>query len=359
VNRKKMTGLIVSLLAATIGVFAILKYSSAKQAAAPVAAAEPQVAVLKVTKQIPKGTPASQLADYVTQVQIPSSALQPDTASSLQDLANLSTTVTNIDLLVGEQLSKQRLSAPEKLTSSDIVDATNGTGATGDFNDLVGVWVSLSPLNALNGNLKPGVTRVAVFAAFEPIAGIAQDVTKDVPSNHLLVHKAPVLDVYPPIGAPVPAGQPATPLPPAIQVKLGLSPADAERVIFAQLKGLLYLGEENLSVNEGVTKIVERGNIYDATAKGAASAPKPVLAGAPTTLPAGTKAAPVLVGAANTAANATATTVAGATTPVGGATPSTVAAPVTPVVAPPSIVPIGAKPVTPATPVAPIATVAP
>lgn len=266
-NRRKMTGLIASLLAAAVGTFAIIQWSSKP---APVAApVEAQVTVLKVTKPIPKGTPASQLAEFVQPVSVPVSAQQPETAATLEEIAALNM-VANADLLVGDQVSKLRFSAPGNPSSSEIV----GAAGSENFDDLIGVWVNLAPINALNGNIKPGVTRVAVFAAFEPLAGVGSDPTKDVSTNHLIAHKVPVLDMYPAPGAVLPPveGQPAaaTPIPPAFQVKLGLDSSQAEKIVFAQLKGTIYLGEEAVTAPEAETQVVDRGNVYEGT-------PKPVL----------------------------------------------------------------------------------
>lgn len=281
-NRRKMIGLMAALLVAGLGTMVVLK-SSEKPAPAPVAQPEQMAKVLKVSKPIPKGTPVAQLTDFVTQVDIPASQLQPNTAMSLEEFTD-KTMVANADLLQGDQVSKLRFESPQRLSSTDILSA--GGGEAEDLTSMVGVWVNLSPLNALNGNLKPGVTKVAVFAAFEPIPGLGADPTKDVSTMHIIAHKVPVLDMYPPAGIPIaaPAGgeapaAAAPPLPASIQVKLGVDAATAERIMFTQLKGTVILGEEGLAVDEQGTKVVERGNIYEPTQKPTvqkATSPKPV-----------------------------------------------------------------------------------
>jgi pilus assembly protein CpaB len=283
VNRK-IIGIAAAVAIAGAGTYFVVGSSGSGPAAAPVAPPEAIVKVLKVTKQVPKGTPVAELGDYVQQVDVPLSQQQPNTATSLDDLTD-KTMVATADLLPEDQVSKLRFESATKLSSTDIV--TVGAGEADDLTSLVGVWVNLPPLNALNGNLKPGVTKVAVFAAFEPMPGIGSDASKDVATNHVIAHKVPVLDMYPPAGiavAPAPTGdgtQPpaAAPVQPtSIQVKLGLDAATAERVIFTQMKGTLFLGEEGLAVEEGGTKIVERGNVYEPTQKPnpVKTAPKPV-----------------------------------------------------------------------------------
>ncbi len=286
-NRRKMIGLVAALLVAGLGTMVVLK-SSKKSAPVPVAQPEAMVKVLKVTRTVPKGTPVAQLADFVTQVDVAASQQQANTATSLEDLVD-KTMVANADLLEGDQVSKLRFESPQRLSSTDIL--STGEGQAEDLTSLVGVWVNLSPLNALNGNLKPGVTRVAVFAAFEPIPGLGADPTKDVSTMHIIAHKVAVLDMYPPAGIPVAApaaggeqgaAAPA-PLPASIQVKLGVDAATAERIMFTQLKGTIILGEEGGAADEANTKVVERGNVYEPTQKPTvktATSPKPVAAGA-------------------------------------------------------------------------------
>jgi hypothetical protein len=291
VNRRKLIGLVAALLVAAVGTLVVLK-SSGDSAPAPAAAAattpEALVKVLKVTKQIPKGTPVAQLAEYTTQIDVKVSELKPNTAASLEDFGDANM-VANADLFPDDQVSKLRFESATKLNSSNIVAV--GAGEATDETTLVGVWVNLPPLNALNGNLKPGVTKVAVFALFEPLPGIGSDPTKDVSTNHMIAHQVPVLDMYPPPGIPVAApapvdGQaaPAAPaLPASIQVKLGLDPATAERVVFAQVKGSIYLGEEGAAVVPGDIKVIERGNVYEPTQNDVAvkspTAPKPLAQG--------------------------------------------------------------------------------
>jgi pilus assembly protein CpaB len=283
VNRK-IIGIAAAVAIAGAGTYFVVGSSGSGPAAAPAAPPEAIVKVLKVTKQVPKGTPVAELGAYVQQVDVPLSQQQPNTATSLEDLTD-KTMVATADLLPEDQVSKLRFESATKLSSTDIVTAV-GAGEADDLSTLVGVWVNLPPLNAVNGNLKPGVTKVTVFAAFEPMPGLGSDASKDVATNHVIAHKVPVLDMFPPPGiavAPAPTGDgqaaPAAPVQPtSIQVKLGLDAATAERVIFTQMKGTLFLGEEGLAVQEGDTKIVERGNVYEPTQKPTPikTAPKPV-----------------------------------------------------------------------------------
>ncbi len=274
-NRRKLIGLIASLVAAAIGTFAILQYSKGKPAPV-VAPPEPTVTILQVSKNIPKGTPAALLTDYVTPIQVPASTRTPNDAEAISELQDL---VANSDMYAGDHLSKLRFSTPTQVVGETASsNGAAGTEVSDPNNGLIGVWMNIDSIRALNGNIVPGKTKVAVFAVFPPgIPGTGGDPTAAVPSNHLLMHHVPILDVWPPIGtviaptttlAPAPGTPTVPPIPPTpvIQVKLGVDAPSAERLIYAIVNGSVYLGEESdASPADAPTKIVERSNVYVAT----------------------------------------------------------------------------------------------
>ena len=264
-NRRKLTGVVASLVVAALGTFIIMNYvNSSEKKAAPLAIQT--VPVLKVIQSIPKGTPAEKLGAAVAVVQVPVSEKLADSAVSVNELSGL---VANVDLLQGEQLVKTRF-VPAAQALTEEAGASNG---------LIGVWVALDPIRALAGRVTAG-SQVAVFASFNGVAASATDPTAAVPTSHLILHKVPVLDVIGAVLAPTPV--PGTPEAPAVaavaqlQIKLGVDSAAAERLVFAATNGQLWLGEEPSDTVEAGTKIIERGNIYTPTPKLLPSAPAPV-----------------------------------------------------------------------------------
>ena len=271
-NRRKLTGIVASLVVAALGTFIILNYvNSSEKNAAPLATQT--VPVLKVTQSIPKGTPAEKLGAAVAVVQVPVAEKLADAAVDVNELTGL---VANVDLLQGEQLVKTRF-VPAAQIQKEQAGASNG---------LIGVWVALDPIRALAGRVTAG-TQVAVFASFNGVAAAQTDPTAGVPTSHLILHKVPVLDVIGAVIPPTPA--PGAPQPAAVaavaqlQIKLGVDAAQAERLVFAATNGQLWLGDEPSDTVENGTKIIERGNIYVATPLLLPAAPTPVTGTSPAT----------------------------------------------------------------------------
>ena len=265
-NKRKLIGLVASVMVAGLGTLVLLKYANSSKTTPQAAVTEPTVPVLKVQRLIVKGTPAEQIRDAVVVEQIPVSQKLSDAADSVDLLTGL---VASTDLLPNEQVVKARFIPAAEQRKQEI-----GSGA-----GLIGVWVTLDPIRALNGSIKVNDT-VAVFGIFN---GVGQNnpapMTEDIgsPSTHLVLHKIPVLDVVGAVveAAPAADGQaaPTTPVAPSIQVKLGVDAASAERLVFLASFGQIYLGSEDLDVPEDGTKVVDRANLYAATAKSAAVIP--------------------------------------------------------------------------------------
>lgn len=317
-NRRKLIGVVASLLIAAIGTFALLNYvNTATSKAATTAPTEPTVGVLVVKALIPKGTPAENLGAAVAVEQLPVSQRNALALSGLGDIAGL---VATADLLPGEQVLQGRF-----VTAEQAAAATLPAG-------MVGVWVPIESNKALAGRVKPG-DQVAVFASFAGLPAANNDPTASVPTTHLMLHKVPVIDVMgaTAMSAPTP-GAPATtaPAPAAgtnVLVMLGVAPGDAERLVFASNNGTLSLALEPSNVREAGTKVVERGNVYyDNGQRPAAVAATPTTLAAPVAAaPAPATIAPAAV-APTTKAAAPVATVARST-----AAPATVApAPIAP-----------------------------
>lgn len=265
-NRRKLIGLVASVLVAGLGTLVLLKYANSSKTTPQAAISEPTVPVLKVQRLIVKGTPAEQIRDSVTVEQVPVSQKLSDAADNVDLLTGL---VASTDLLPNEQVVKARFIPAAEQRKQEL---GSGTG-------LIGVWITLDPIRALNGSIKVNDT-VAVFASFNGVGTnnpgpMGEDIGS--PSTHLVLHKVPVLDV---VGAAAeatttPQGQPApaTPVAPSVQVKLGVDAASAERLVFLASFGQLYLGSEDLDVAEDGTKIVDRANAYTATPKSAQVVP--------------------------------------------------------------------------------------
>lgn len=307
-NRRKLIGVVASVLVALGGTFVILRSSNSAKPA-PVAAAEPAVTVLKVVKPVPKGTPSDKLGDAVQQVSIPASQKAAGAAATLADLTGL---VVSTDLVPDEQVMKARFITAQEQQRSEVA-TTGGTG-------LMGVWISLEPLRALGGRIQPG-DQVAVVSSFVNVASNGTNAEGVVPATAILLHKVPVLEVAGGIVPPPPTSEgsatvstiaPVTP----IWIKLGVTAGESERLIYAVNNGALWLADEANDVPEDGTKIVTRDNVYNKTLRRYQLAP---IAAPPTPVPAGSNAVntdPFVTGVTTPTA---ATSVGAAKAPAAGA----------------------------------------
>ena len=242
-NRRKLTGVVASLVVAALGTVILLKSVNSDVKTALPVAAEPTVSVLKVVKPIPKGASADTLGDSVEIAQVRVSERLADTVESQGAIAGM---VAAQALFPNEQIVKARFVSPIQAKAE--ADAENPPAQT---KGLIGVWVALEPLQAMNGMIDIN-TSVAVFANFTgvtPIRDIPGEPSPLNPSSSLIVHKAIVLDCVgckapaPLPGAVVPAPapvDPAAPVPVApvtISVKLGVDAPTAERLVFAAKYG--------------------------------------------------------------------------------------------------------------------------
>lgn len=273
-NRRKLTGVVASLVVAALGTVILLKSVNSDVKTAVPVAVEPTVSVLKVVKPIPKGASADTLGDSVEVAQVRVSDRLADTVESQAAIAGM---VASQQLFPNEQIVKARFVSPVQAKAE--AEAENPAPQT---KGLVGVWVALEPLQAMNGMIDIN-SSVAVFATFTgvtPVRDTPGEPSPLNPSSSLIIHKAIVLDcvgckapaALPGVPAPAPvpvdpaAPAPAAPVAPVtISVKLGVDAPAAERLVFAAKYGSLWLGSEDPFVVEANTKVIDRSNVYAAT----------------------------------------------------------------------------------------------
>jgi pilus assembly protein CpaB len=344
-NRRKLTGVVASLVVAALGTVILLKSVNSDVKAAVPVPVEPTVSVLKVVKPIPKGALADTLGDSVTVAQVRVSERLADTVEAPAAIAGM---VAAQELYPNEQIVRARFVSPVQAAAEE--EAANPSPET---SGLIGVWVALEPLQAMNGKIKTN-SSVAVFATLSGVTPIRDNPGEPSPlnpSSSLIIHKAIVLDCIgceaeaPVAGAvPVPAPAPADPAaagavpvaPTMISVKLGVDAPAAERLVFSAKYGSLWLGSEDPFVVEANTKVIDRSNVYVPTPNQVPKRQGDVVSDTPettvvqttvvqTTVPT-TKPAPVTAPASAAAASVK---------PVGG--PAVPAAGVTPVATPVSV----------------------
>lgn len=247
--KRKIGGLVASLVLASIGTFALVSYvQSAKDRAL---AGEKLVDVLVVRAPIAQGTPATEIAELVATEQVPVKVRAVDGVTSLAAIKDL---VAAVDLVPGEQLVAARF-----------VTALAASRQAAVPTDKLQVTVLLEPKRALGGQLRAGDT-VGVVASFE--GGDAAPGAVAAEGTHLILHKVVVTAVQVEQKLPEPdpdakANDLAPTLAPTgnLLVTLAVDAPSVERIVFSAERGTLWLSLEPASAPEGGTKVVTSGNV--------------------------------------------------------------------------------------------------
>lgn len=249
--KRRIGGVIASLVLATLGTVALVSYVQSAKATA--LAGETLVDVLIVAEPVQKGTAARQLAGAVRTEKVPAKV---KAAGSVDSLASLDDLVTAVDLVPGEQVTRARF-----VTEAEARQQTQVPEGA------LQVTVALDPVRAVGGQVRAG-DLVGVVASFgaetAPGAAAANDGT------HLILHKVVVTSVQveqmPPEAdrAPGPTADRTPTLAPTgnLLVTLALDAASVERIVFAAERGTLWLAMEPAGAPEGGTQIVTTGNIF-------------------------------------------------------------------------------------------------
>lgn len=236
-NRRVIAAVAAILLAVTGGAM-VLAYASSADARAM--AGMSATAVLVVAAPVPEGTAAEDLSDLVTVAELPAKAVAAAAVTSLDQLAG---EVATTELQVGEQVLTTRFADPATLQSAGHVDVPEG---------MQELSVLLESQRVLGSNLAAGDT-VGVF------------VTKNG-QTHLTLHRVLVTRVQGGITpAPTSAAEATAPTPSpdgAVMVTLALVAADAERVVWAQEHGGIWLSREPEEARQDGTRAVTEGNVY-------------------------------------------------------------------------------------------------
>ena len=203
--------------------------------------------VLIVSAAMPAGTPAATVLQSATRQAVPAKTLPADAVS---DPAAISGLVTTVDLVPGEQLLRTRFRDPA--TTKDPGTVTVPAG-------MQEVAILLAPQRAVGGLLKAGDT-VGVFISLG--AGITKPPAE---VTRLTLHKVLVTAVQ---GAPVPATEKSSSgaSPGAasenLLVTLALTSANAEKVVYGQEFGTIWLSDEPSTAGEDGTRELTREGIY-------------------------------------------------------------------------------------------------
>ena len=253
---RKITGILLAVLLATVGTFALVAYvQSAKDEAV---AGERQVDVLVVRDRIRKGATLDEIRGAVGTSEVQAKVRPKDAVADLADLDEA--LVAAVDLEPGEVLLRSRLVGAEDLARAAVPEGMQE------------LTVALEPERAVGGSLGAGDT-VGVVLSFEPFErDEAQGGGKTPNMSHLTFHKVVVTSVQ------FDPNESATPLTgdegdedeeeveraPSnrLLVTLALTSPQVEQVVFAAEFGHIWLTAEPTDADESGTRIVTLGEVY-------------------------------------------------------------------------------------------------
>lgn len=234
----------VAVLLATVGTLLLVSYVSGadKRALAGIDTLD----VLVVTKAVPAGATIGALAESVKLQSVPAKVVATDAVASLSDLGSQ---VTTVELVPGEQLIRGRFADPASLETKRAVAVPVG---------MQEISIQLEPQRIVGGQFQAGDT-VGVFVSSESGDGGGA-------VTHMIFHKVLVTAVQglaPAANAESGSSPTTVPVPPgSVIVTLARTAPDAEKIIFAQEFGSIWLSKEPSTASETGTRQITAKELF-------------------------------------------------------------------------------------------------
>ncbi|MFC4394940.1 Flp pilus assembly protein CpaB [Arthrobacter sedimenti] len=253
--KARLLGGIAALVVAVIGTVLLFNYV---QGADRRALANTETEDVLVVKQnVPAGTPASQLAQYVTTKTVPRTAVAAD---GVHDLTSLGSTVTSVALVPGEQLLSSRLVDANAYLGPSRVAVPAG---------LQEITLRLGIERVVGGKIQAGDTVGVFISMADPAGGNGTQLT---------FHKVLVTAVQFSSGAAAQTQAQATQgsssgaLNAASETKQASSDSylitfarnavDTEKLVYAAEFGKVYLSKEPADATEGTAGVVNQTKVF-------------------------------------------------------------------------------------------------
>ncbi|TDW30410.1 Flp pilus assembly protein CpaB [Cryobacterium psychrophilum] len=243
--KTRLIGAILAVVLAVVGTVVLTGYVNSADARA--ANGAEFVAVYLVVDEIPAGTEAAAINDFITAKQIPALAAVPGRVTKLSDLNGL---VADTALMPGEQLLESRWVTPATRAASGDVALPEG---------MQSVSIALPVEQVVGGTVKPGDTvGVVISATLKGADGAAE-----TPISQQVFHKVLVTAVRegtntpPAEGADV-AGEAFD----TVMVTLARSTADIQKLVWGQEFGSVWLTIEPKTADETGSAVVDGSTVF-------------------------------------------------------------------------------------------------
>ncbi|MBG6189174.1 pilus assembly protein CpaB [Arthrobacter sp. CAN_A212] len=245
--KSRIIGAIAAVVLAVIGAVLLVQYVSASEQRALAGTETQTVLVVRNGISIPEGTTAEGIVELVSEEAVPAKVVPADAIVSLDQVAGL---VTSVELVAGEQVLSSRFVDPAELSEDSVVEVPEG---------MQEVTILLEPQRAVGGQIRPGDT-VGVFISLE---GGGEE--NPLAVSHLTLHKVLVTNVQGlpeqveesnvPGSTPIPAG--------SVLVTVARPAPDAEKVVYGQEFGRIWLSKEPATATEDGTRPITADEIYE------------------------------------------------------------------------------------------------
>ncbi|XAS63348.1 Flp pilus assembly protein CpaB [Pseudarthrobacter sp. So.54] len=238
--KSRVLALVAAAVLAIAGSFLLIAYTNGAEQRA--LAGVQTVDVLIVSAAVPAGTPADVVLQSATTQEVPAKARPAD---AVTDPAALGGLVTTVDLVPGEQLLSTRFRDPATTQEPGSITVPAG---------MQEVSILLEPQRSVGGLLQAGDT-VGVFISL----------AAPPETTHLTLHKVLVTAVQ---GAAAAATKdPATgagtgAASKSVMVTLALTAANAEKLVYGQEFGTIWLSDEPATAGEDGTRELTREGVY-------------------------------------------------------------------------------------------------
>lgn len=187
------------------------------------------VSVVRVTETVPSGTKAADLAASTEIAELPADAIPDGAVTDLAEVQGLSTLA---ELQPGEVLVEARMGA---------AGASEEKGASDVPPGLQEVSIFLDNQRTVAASIKPG-DRVGVLGSYEAVGATPTKITD------LLLHDVLVTRVNGAVGEEAVTG---------LTITLAVSTVDAERIVFTQEWGRIWLTLQNADTAKTGERIIQ------------------------------------------------------------------------------------------------------
>lgn len=224
---------------AVAGSFLLVSYTNGAEQRALAGVQTSEVLIVSVA--VPAGTPADVVLQSATRQEVPAKARPAD---AVTDPAAITGLVSTVNLVPGEQLLSTRFRDPATAENPGIIAVPAG---------MLEVSILLEPQRTVGGRLKAGDT-----------VGVFLSVKAPAEATHLTLHQVLVTAVQ---GTPAAAEDPTSGASQAaasesVMVTLALTAADAEKVVYGQEFGTIWLSAEPATAAREGTRELNREGVY-------------------------------------------------------------------------------------------------